>query len=179
LDKEVESTVFEVLAHPVRRDILKLVSYSEDGASYTGILGELALSTGRLNYHLKQMDGFIQKNGRLRYTLTPLGRAAADLMLSLGKDLPEDVEKFVKIRKPPSLMPALKFMAYLLMVVVSIPIIFVGGQVYGAIVGGGELIEIIGLSLAMAIGIAVFVWIAYMVRVAPGYLRHLERRFYE
>ncbi|MHA2134221.1 MAG: winged helix-turn-helix domain-containing protein [Candidatus Thorarchaeota archaeon] len=179
MHKEVEATVFEVLAHPVRRDILKLVAYREDGASYTDILGEFSLSTGRLNYHLKQMDGFIQKNDHLRYTLTPLGRAAADLMFSLGKDLPEDAEKFVKIRKPPSLMPALKFMAYLLMVVVSIPIIFVGMELYGLIVEGGQLIEIVGFTVAMAIGLAVFVWIAYMVRFAPGYLRHLERRFYE
>jgi hypothetical protein len=177
--KEVEATVFEVLAHPVRRDILKLVSYGENGASYTEILGEFALSTGRLNYHLKQMDGFIQKNNLLRYTLTPLGKAAADIMFSLGKDLPEDVEKLVKIRRPPSLMPALKFMAYLLMVVVSIPVIFVGMQIYGIIVGGGQLMEIIALTVAMAIGLAVFVWIGYMVRYAPGYLRHLERRFYE
>lgn len=179
MHKEVEATVFEVLAHTVRRDILKLVSHSEDGVSYTEMLSEFGSSTGRLNYHLKQMDGFIQKNGRLRYTLTPLGRAAADLMFSLGKDLPEDAEKFVKIRKPPSLMPALKFMAYLLMVVVSIPIIFAGMELYGLIVGGGQLIEFVPLTVAMAIGLAIFVWIAYMVRFAPGHLRHLERRFYE
>jgi hypothetical protein len=179
MQKEVEATVFEVLAHPIRRDILKLLSYGEDGTSYTDILGEFALSTGRLNYHLKQMDGFIQKNDHLRYTLTPLGKAAADLMFAFGKDLPEDVEKFVKIRRPPSLMPALKFMAFLLMVVVSIPTIFVGIEIYDTLSGGGQLVDIIFLTVAMGIGIAVFAWIAYMVRYAPGHLRHLERRFYE
>ena len=179
MQKEVEATVFEVLAHPVRRDILKLLSYGEDGASYTDILGEFTLSTGRLNYHLKQMEGFIQKNDHLRYTLTPLGKAATDLLVSLRKDLPEDVQKFLKIRKPPSLMPALKSMAFLLMFVVSIPTIFVGMELYDTIVSGGQMIDILFLTVAMSIGIAVFVWIAYMVRYAPDYLRHLERRFYE
>jgi len=179
MQNEVEATVFEVLAHPIRRDILKLLSYGDDGTSYTDILGEFALSTGRLNYHLKQMEGFIQKNDHLRYTLTPLGKAATDLLVSLKKDLPEDVQKFVKIRKPPSLMPALKSMAFLLMFVVSIPTIFVGVEIYDAIVSGGQMMDILFLAVAMSIGIAVFVWIAYMVRYAPGHLRHLERRFYE
>jgi len=179
MHEEVEATVFEVLAHTVRRDILRIVAYSEDGASYTDMLSEFGTSTGRLNYHLKQMDGFIQKNGRLRYTLTPLGRAAADLTFSLREGLPENAERFVKIRRPPSLMPALRFMAYLLMLVVSIPVIFIGMQLYDVIVAGGQLIEIVGHIVAMAIGIAVFVWIGYMLKVAPGHLRHLERRFYE
>ncbi len=179
MQKEVEATVFEVLGHPIRRDILKLLSYSDNGASYTEILGEFTLSTGRLNYHLKQMEGFIQKNEHFRYTLTPLGKSATDLMTSLSKDLPEGVEKYVKIRRPPSLMPAMKFMAFVLMVVVSIPIIFAGAEIYGTIVGDGQLIDILSLAVAMAIGIAVFVWIAYMVKYAPGHLRHLERRFYE
>ncbi|MFW9847451.1 MAG: winged helix-turn-helix domain-containing protein [Candidatus Thorarchaeota archaeon] len=179
MHKEVERAVFEVLAHSVRRDILKLASYGEDGASYTDILNELALSTGRLNYHIKQMEGFIHKNERLRYALTPLGRTAVDLMSSLGNDLPEGVEKFVKIRKSPSLMPALKFMAYLLMFIVSIPVIFTGFWIYDLIVSGGQLMEIVALMVVLAIGLAIFVWIAYMVRYAPGYLKHLERRFYE
>lgn len=179
MQKEIEATVFEVLAHPIRRDILKLLSYGAEGATYTDILGEFTLSTGRLNYHLKQMEGFIQKNDHIRYTLTPLGKAARDLMVSLREDLPEDVEKYVKIRRPPSLMPALKFMAFLLILVVSIPTIFIGMEIYDAIVSGGQLMDILSLAVVMAIGIAVFVWIAYMVRYAPGYLRHLERRFYE
>jgi hypothetical protein len=52
-------------------------------------------------------------------------------------------------------------------------------QIYDTIVGCGQLIDIIFLSFPLAIGIAVFVWIAYMIRHAPGHLRHLERRFYE
>lgn len=179
MQREVEATVFEVLAHPVRRDVLRLVFHSESGVSYTDVLGELFLSTGKLNYHLKQMEGFIQKNNSLQYILTPLGKAAADLMFSLGNKLPDEVDKYVKIRRPPSLMPALKFMAYLLMIVVSIPTIFVGIEIYNMVVGGGQLIDILALSIILFIGLAVFVWITYMVRFAPRYLRHLEKRFYE
>ena len=59
MSREIESVIFDALAHPARRDILRLISFGADGASYTEILGELGLSTGRLNYHLKQLDRII------------------------------------------------------------------------------------------------------------------------
>ncbi|MFW9850936.1 MAG: winged helix-turn-helix domain-containing protein [Candidatus Thorarchaeota archaeon] len=177
--KEVEETVFEVLAHPIRRDILKLLSRNEEGVSYTDILGEVTLSTGKLNYHLKQMDGFIEKDNFLRYNLTPLGKSARDLMHHLESDLPNDVESYVTIRKPPSLMPAMKAMACIMIVVVSIPVVFASIELYSAIIEQSQLLDILSLVVILSIGVAILVWIVYMLFLAPGFIKNLERRLYE
>lgn len=177
--REVEGIIFEVLAHDARRDILRMVTFGENGASYTEILSELGLSTGRLNYHLKQLEGFIEKNEQLRYNLTPLGKRAFDLMRTLNKESVDDLGKYVKVRKPESLGPALKAMAYIMMVIVMLPIIFIIFALYDEIVTGGDLILILFLGVVLCIAIAIFVWLAYMVRHAPGFLKILERRFFE
>jgi DNA-binding transcriptional ArsR family regulator len=178
LDKEVEAIIFDVLAHPARRDILRLVAYGDDGASYTEVLSELGLSTGKLNYHIKQLNGFIEKNEHLRYTLTPLGMASMDLMLSLKEKPINDFGKYLKVRKPVSLMPAMRWMAYILMFSLTIPIFFAGVQLYESLLEGGPIEVVLFLFASLAIGIAVFAWVVYMVKNAPELLKHLEKRFY-
>ena len=177
--REIEGIIFEVLAHDARRDILRIVAFGENGASYTEVLSELGLSTGRLNYHLKQLEGFIEKNEQLRYKLTPLGERAFDLMRTLNKESIDDLGKYAKVRKPESLMPALKAMAYITMVTVLIPIVFIVNFLYDEIVSGGDLVLILFLCVTLCIAVAIFLWLTYMVRHAPGFLKILERRFYE
>lgn len=177
--REVEGIIFEVLAHDARRDILRIVAYRDDGTSYTEILSELGLSTGRLNYHLKQLEGFIAKNEQLRYNLTPLGKRAMDLMKTLSQEPADDFGKYVNVRKPESLMPALKALAYITMATVTIPIAFITYALYYMIVSQGEMVKILFLGVTLCIGLAIFVWLVYSVRHAPGFLKNLERRFYE
>jgi len=178
LDKEVEAIIFDVLAHPARRDILRLVVYGDDGASYTEVLSELGLSTGKLNYHIKQLNGFIEKNERLRYTLTPLGIVSMELMLSLKEKPTNDFGKYLKVRKPFSLMPALRWMAYILMFSLTIPILFGGVELYEILLEGGPIEGVLFMFAFLATGIAVFAWIVYMVKNAPEFLKHLEERLY-
>jgi hypothetical protein len=177
--EEIEGTIFEVLAHNARRNILRIVAFGDDGASYTEVLSELELSTGRLNYHLKQLEGFIVKNERLRYNLTPLGKKAVDLMRAIDEESVDNLEKYMKVRKPESIMPALKAMAYILMVAEAVPIVFIIQQLYTEIISGGSLAFILFLCVALCIGLAVFTWLVYMVRHAPNMLKKVERRFYE
>ncbi|MHA1909823.1 MAG: DUF7347 domain-containing protein, partial [Candidatus Thorarchaeota archaeon] len=139
MSREIEAAIFEALAHPARRNIIRLVSYGENGISYTEILGELRLSTGRLNYHLKQLEGFLKKNERLRYHLTPLGKQAFELMFSLDNEPQDRLKDYVKITKAPALMPALKAFAYIQMIVVLAPITVVGYQLFLQITSGGPV----------------------------------------
>jgi len=178
LDKAVEAIIFDVLAHPARRDILRLVAYADDGASYTEVLSELGLSTGKLNYHIKQLDGFIEKNERLRYALTPLGMASTNLMQSLKEKPTNDFGKYLKVRKPVSLMPAMRWMAYILLFSLTIIIFFAGVQLYESLLEGGPIEGVLLLFVFLAIGIAIFTWIIYMGKNAPELLKHLEKRFY-
>ena len=81
---KLESTVFERLAHPNRREILRIISLTAS-TTYTDILSKTGLSTGRLNYHLKYLAGFIEKDQQSQYGLTPLGSVASDLLQSMNQ----------------------------------------------------------------------------------------------
>ena len=73
--EEVEDVIIQALGHRERRNILKIIHSAENGASYSEILGELSLNTGRMNYHLRQLEGLIERDDQRRYRLTPLGSA--------------------------------------------------------------------------------------------------------
>lgn len=75
---KVEEAVFKMLAHGERKNILRIISESE-GVSYSGILAESGLATNKLNYQLKEMEGFIVKGDRV-YTLSPLGEKAIGVL---------------------------------------------------------------------------------------------------
>jgi DNA-binding HxlR family transcriptional regulator len=92
---EVEDIIIQVLGHKERRNILKILSSSEDGATYSEILGETGLSTGRLNYHLKELEGFIDRSDDRRYVLTVLGRKALHVLDNIHEDLDETYENYV------------------------------------------------------------------------------------
>jgi DNA-binding transcriptional ArsR family regulator len=77
---EVEEVVFQALASTERREILRIIRTREGGATYSEILGELALTTGNLNYHLKQLEGLVEKDEERRYRLTPFGERAMSVL---------------------------------------------------------------------------------------------------
>ena len=166
MSREIEHAIFEILSHEARRDILRLVSLEEKGASYTDILTEIHVSTGRLNYHIKQLDGFIEKNTQLRYQLTPLGKRAIDLMKTLDEQDPENLGRYVKITKEPSLMPALKALAYIQMIVILAPITFVSFLLYTELTTTLNLAAIFTYLFILGVAIAIFLWLAYMVKNA-------------
>jgi predicted transcriptional regulator len=70
---EVEEVVLQALGHEERRNILKIIGASTDGVTYSSILGETGLDTGHLNYHLRGLEGLIEKDDDKIYKLTPLG----------------------------------------------------------------------------------------------------------
>ena len=71
--------VYTVLSHPLREKILKILD-DEHLISYNALLSKLGLEeTGVLNYHLKKLSGFVEKN-RGFYQLTTAGQNAIHLM---------------------------------------------------------------------------------------------------
>jgi predicted transcriptional regulator len=87
---EVENAIFQALAHPMRRAILEIIS-SNPKISYTELITELQLSTGKLNYHLERLEGLIEKNAERHYVLTPLGKKALDQMNYLKEETSAEV----------------------------------------------------------------------------------------
>lgn len=73
-DEQIENIVFQALAHPVRHTVLKIIASKPEGVTYSELIMELSLSTGKLNYHLEQLGGLTGKNDEHRCNLTPLGK---------------------------------------------------------------------------------------------------------
>jgi predicted transcriptional regulator len=75
-EPDVEEMILQALNHKERRKILKILASAPGGVTYSSILGETGLSTGRLNYHLKELSGFIERDDERMYHLTALGEKA-------------------------------------------------------------------------------------------------------
>lgn len=99
LREGVEEAVLQALGHRERRNILEVVASSGDGVLYSDILHELGMNTGKLNYHLKLLEGVIEKDDSRRYRLTDLGARAVGLLRGLTEDLDEEsVRRFSAMR---------------------------------------------------------------------------------
>jgi predicted transcriptional regulator len=94
-EPDVEEVILQALSHRDRRNILKILASAPGGTAYSGILGETGLSTGRLNYHLKELAGFIERDDERMYRLTALGEKALGTLRFTTEDLTVEVEGYV------------------------------------------------------------------------------------
>lgn len=91
----VEDIIIQGISHKERRNILKIISLTPKGAIYSDILGELGLNTGSMNYHLRQLEGLVERNGDRRYHLTPIGKKALAVLGSMTDDLENGYEEYL------------------------------------------------------------------------------------
>jgi len=96
---ELDDLVIRALSSPERKNILRIVGSYPEGVNYTGILGETMLSTGRLNYHLGELDGFLERDEERRYRLTELGRKAVAVLELIKQDLDTGVLETLNTRR--------------------------------------------------------------------------------
>jgi DNA-binding transcriptional ArsR family regulator len=67
------SSLHKILGDTTRRSILELLK-EKDAISYTEIMAALRVTnTGRLNYHIKALNGLISKDDQGKYHLTERG----------------------------------------------------------------------------------------------------------
>jgi len=71
--------VLKAVSHELRRKILNLI-YDYSFLNYSDLLRELDLTTGKLNFHLKQLTGLIEKQREGGYRLTPIGEKALEIL---------------------------------------------------------------------------------------------------
>jgi uncharacterized RDD family membrane protein YckC len=75
VDQENVSKVLSILSHPLRREIL--LNLSEKGeSSFTDLLNLLKVDTGKLSFHLRSLEAFIQQTPSGKYKLSRAGESA-------------------------------------------------------------------------------------------------------
>jgi len=90
--------VLRAITHELRRRLLFLLKENST-QSYTELLSKLSLSTGKLNFHLKQLVGLIEKQDDGHYILTKVGDHAVTILEQIDSisDNKEQVELLRKI----------------------------------------------------------------------------------
>lgn len=175
---EVEEVVFQALASSERREMLRIIRTREGGATYSEILGELGLTTGNLNYHLKQLEGLLEKDEERRYRLTPLGERAMSFLR--GVDVPENLGDYVSAARTSQVISIHPFVSRLLRMAVVFDCFFLivwGFIAYIAVTEGAPLFVYAVLAFLLIIGVVALVGFIRALRTAPEYVRRLERRF--
>ena len=179
LNSQVENAVFQALAHSMRRTILKIVN-STDGITYSELITELQLPTGKLNYHLEQLEGLIEKNQDRHYVLTPLGKKALNQLNLIKQETSTADEKYVKTAETAqktSLQPAVR--SFLLIgIAFSFIIVFIWSYIaFIALTEGAPVIVYVLLPLLIGVGIGLIGSLIYALLTSPEWVRRLERRF--
>ena len=181
-ENQIENIVFQALAHPVRRTILKIVASSVKGVSYTELITELGLSTGKLNYHLEQLEGLIEKNNERLYVLTPFGRKALNQLNLIKEETTPDIEKYIKIAESAqksSLQPTIKSFLLIGIAFSSVILVVWSYVAYITIAEGAPIIVYVLLPILIAIGIGLLSSLILAYKRAPNWIRRFERRFFD
>jgi len=86
-ENELDDIIIKAIGHNERKNILRIVGSYPEGVNYTGILGESGLSTGRLNYHLGELEGFLTRDEDRLYRLSEIGNKAVATIEFIKKDV--------------------------------------------------------------------------------------------
>ncbi len=81
------SSFTKIVKDETRKEIL-IYLHNKGEATYSDILHDMKLSTGKLNYHLKILEPLLSKEGNY-YKLNDKGNQLAEIMLNLGNDKKE------------------------------------------------------------------------------------------
>jgi len=85
--------MFSALNHPIRRRIIEMLA--RNSVTYTCMLEELDVDTGKLNFHLKKLGDLIEKDEKGLYKLTDKGLRA----FSIIQQVPEKIEEASAARR--------------------------------------------------------------------------------
>jgi len=82
------SKILSILSHPLRREILLNLS-EKDEASFTELLNLLKVDTGKLSFHLRSLEIFIEQTPTGKYKLSRAGESAVRVI--------NDVESWAEV----------------------------------------------------------------------------------
>jgi uncharacterized RDD family membrane protein YckC/DNA-binding transcriptional ArsR family regulator len=82
VDQENVSKILSALSHPLRRQILEFVSEKQE-CSFTDMMNALNVDTGKLSFHIKNLEVFLEQTPTNKYKLSKVGENAIVLIRDL------------------------------------------------------------------------------------------------
>ena len=77
------SKILSILSHPIRREILLILSLEHNESSFTDLLNLLKIDTGKLSFHLRSLSPFIEQNSNGKYKLSRAGENAVRIICDI------------------------------------------------------------------------------------------------
>jgi len=88
VDEDSVTKILSVLSHPIRRDILNLISEKGE-CTFTDLLNALEIDTGKLSFHLRTLQAFTEQTQAGKYRLNRTGESAVRVI--------RDVESWAEV----------------------------------------------------------------------------------
>lgn len=82
VNQESVSRILSVLSHPLRREILSALSEKGE-CSFTDLMNALKVDTGKLSFHIRNLEGFLEQTSTGKYKLSKAGENAIRLIRDL------------------------------------------------------------------------------------------------
>jgi DNA-binding transcriptional ArsR family regulator len=89
-----EEIFIQAISHEIRRQVLRILAQSPQ--TFTDLLTYFDISSSKLTYHLKQIQGFIAKDANQLYTITPLGIKALEILSSIQTSVSSEEQPHLK-----------------------------------------------------------------------------------
>lgn len=172
-----EEIMLNALNHKIRRAILRLIQI-KGSATYTHILDRTELPTGKLNYHLRQLTGLIEKTASDEYQLTPLGEKAVAILESIQSDGLDEYFKRVKQVQTKSISPLMRGLLRGSIIVTIFVLGFWSYMGYMAYTTNAPLPVFVVLVILYGLGIALLIFLVNAYRTAPPYIEQIEKRIF-
>ncbi|HMK94240.1 MAG TPA: RDD family protein [Candidatus Limnocylindrales bacterium] len=103
VEEESISKILSILSHPLRREIL--LNLSEKGeSSFTDLLNLLKVDTGKLSFHLRSMQAFIEQAPTGKYKLSRAGENAVRVIHDI-----EEWAEVADVKRKESQLPVASF----------------------------------------------------------------------
>jgi len=177
--EEIERVIIQALNHDERRTILRIIMAQERGSTYSEILGELGVPTGTLNYHLKQLEGLIERDNERRYHLTPLGERSLRVLLSMTEEMSEGLEDYLRSTRASqsgSIHPTVVGLIYLGIVFDCLFIAIWGYTGYASLISGGPSFVLALVVVLISLGLIMLYGLVRALKTAPAYVRNIEKK---
>ena len=82
VDEDNVSRILSVLSHTLRRQILRFVNEKQE-CSFTDLMNALNVDTGKLSFHIKSLEAFLEQTPTGKYRLSKVGENAIALIRDL------------------------------------------------------------------------------------------------
>jgi len=118
VEQESVSKILSMLSHPLRREILLNLN-GKGESSFTDLLNLLKVDTGKLSFHLRALEAFIEQTSSGKYKLSRVGENAVRIVHDI-----EEWAEVTNVERKENQLPLASFKKRFFAYVINFAIIF-------------------------------------------------------